>query len=58
MANAFYRERVSQHLKVGLETMRILRDETGLDRSTRASSGASTNRRSVNDIFLAISDYI
>ncbi|HSF95933.1 MAG TPA: AMP nucleosidase [Thermohalobaculum sp.] len=26
MANAFYRERVSQHLSVGLETMRILRE--------------------------------
>jgi AMP nucleosidase len=31
MANAFYRERVSQHLKVGLETMRILREQ-GVDR--------------------------
>jgi AMP nucleosidase len=31
MANAFYRERVSQHLGVGLETMRILR-ERGVDR--------------------------
>ncbi len=31
MANAFYRERVSQHLKVGLETMRLLREE-GVDR--------------------------
>ena len=31
MANAFYRERVSQHLKVGIETMRILR-EAGVDR--------------------------
>jgi AMP nucleosidase len=31
MANAFYRERVSQHLRVGLETMRILR-ERGVDR--------------------------
>jgi AMP nucleosidase len=31
MANAFYRERVSQHLSVGLETMRILR-ERGVDR--------------------------
>ncbi len=31
MANAFYRERVSQHLKVGLETMRMLREE-GVDR--------------------------
>ena len=30
MANAFYRERVSQHLRVGLETMRILR-EGGVD---------------------------
>lgn len=27
MANAFYRERVSQHLRVGLETMRLLREE-------------------------------
>ncbi|SEP70555.1 AMP nucleosidase [Faunimonas pinastri] len=26
MANAFYRERVSQHLRVGLETMRLLRE--------------------------------
>ena len=31
MANNFYRERVSQHLSVGLETMRILRDR-GVDR--------------------------
>jgi AMP nucleosidase len=31
MANAFYRERVSQHLDVGLECMRILR-ERGIDR--------------------------
>jgi AMP nucleosidase len=31
MANAFYRERVSQHLKVGIETMRILR-EAGVER--------------------------
>ncbi|HSF94290.1 MAG TPA: AMP nucleosidase, partial [Thermohalobaculum sp.] len=31
MANAFYRERVSQHLRVGIETMRILR-ERGVDR--------------------------
>jgi AMP nucleosidase len=30
MANAFYRERVSQHLKVGIETMRLLREE-GID---------------------------
>ena len=30
MANAFYRERVSQHLKVGIETMRLLREE-GVD---------------------------
>ena len=27
MANAFYRERVSQHLMVGLETMRLLREQ-------------------------------
>ena len=31
VANAFYRERVSQHLKVGLETVRLLRDQ-GVDR--------------------------
>ena len=31
MANNFYRERVSQHLRVGLETMRILREQ-GVDR--------------------------
>jgi AMP nucleosidase len=31
MANAFYRERVSQHLSVGLETMRLLREQ-GVDR--------------------------
>jgi len=30
MANAFYRERVSQHLMVGIETMRLLR-ERGVD---------------------------
>ncbi|MBA3517321.1 MAG: AMP nucleosidase [Rhizobiales bacterium] len=30
MANAFYRERVSQHLTVGLETMRLLREQ-GID---------------------------
>ena len=27
MANAFYRERVNQHLMVGLETMRLLREQ-------------------------------
>ena len=31
MANAFYRERVSQHLHVGIETMRLLREQ-GVDR--------------------------
>lgn len=31
MANAFYRERVSQHLTVGIETMRLLRAQ-GVDR--------------------------
>jgi AMP nucleosidase len=31
MANAFYRERVSQHLRIGLETMRLLREQ-GVDR--------------------------
>lgn len=30
MANTFYRERVSQHLKIGLEACRILR-EKGVD---------------------------
>jgi AMP nucleosidase len=30
VANAFYRERVSQHLKIGLETLRLLR-ERGVD---------------------------
>jgi len=31
MANAFYRERVSQHLRIGIETIRLLR-EAGVDR--------------------------
>ena len=31
MANAFYRERISQHLQVGIETVRILREQ-GVDR--------------------------
>jgi len=31
MANAFYRERINQHLKIGLEAVRILRDEIGPD---------------------------
>jgi AMP nucleosidase len=31
MANAFYRERVSQHLRIGIETMRLLRQQ-GIDR--------------------------
>lgn len=31
MANAFYHERVSQHLRIGLETMRLLREQ-GVDR--------------------------
>ena len=31
MANAFYRERVSQHLQIGLETVRLLREQ-GVDR--------------------------
>jgi AMP nucleosidase len=26
MANAFYRERISQHLAIGVETLRLLRD--------------------------------
>ncbi len=29
MANAFYRERIDQHLQIGLEAIRILRDEVG-----------------------------
>jgi len=31
MANAFYRERISQHLLIGIEAIRILRDEVGPD---------------------------
>ena len=31
MANAFYRERIDQHLRIGLEAIRILRDEVGPD---------------------------
>lgn len=31
MANAFYRERIDQHLKIGLEAVRILRDDVGAD---------------------------
>jgi AMP nucleosidase len=31
MANAFYRERISQHLRIGVETMRLLRQQ-GVDR--------------------------
>jgi AMP nucleosidase len=31
MANTFYRERINQHLKIGLEAIRILRDEVGPD---------------------------
>lgn len=31
MANAFYRERIDQHLKIGLEAIRILRDDVGAD---------------------------
>jgi AMP nucleosidase len=31
MANTFYRERINQHLEIGLEAIRILRDETGPD---------------------------
>jgi hypothetical protein len=29
MASAFYRERVSQHLRIGIETMRLLREQEG-----------------------------
>jgi AMP nucleosidase len=31
MANAFYHERISQHLRIGVETMRMLRQQ-GVDR--------------------------
>lgn len=31
MANTFYRERIDQHLQIGLEAVRILRDEVGPD---------------------------
>jgi AMP nucleosidase len=31
MANAFYRERISQHLRIGIEAMRLLREQ-GVDR--------------------------
>lgn len=31
MANAFYRERIDQHLKIGIEAIRILRDDVGVD---------------------------
>ena len=31
MANLFYRERINQHLEIGLEAIRILRDEIGPD---------------------------
>ena len=31
MANAFYEERINQHLLIGIEAVRILRDEIGPD---------------------------
>jgi AMP nucleosidase len=31
MANAFYRERIDQHLQIGIEAIRILRDDVGPD---------------------------
>ncbi len=31
MANSFYRERINQHLKIGIEAVRILRDEVARD---------------------------
>lgn len=31
MANAFYQQRVSQHLAIGLEAIRIVRDEQGIE---------------------------
>ena len=33
MANAFYRERIDQHLKIGLEAIRILREDVGPDQT-------------------------
>ncbi len=39
MANAFYRERVSQHLFIGIETMRILRDRGTLSLHSRKLRG-------------------
>ncbi|MGQ0662347.1 MAG: AMP nucleosidase [Pseudomonadota bacterium] len=35
MANAFYRARVSQHLKIGIEALRILRDSVGAQLHSR-----------------------
>jgi AMP nucleosidase len=31
MAGAFDRERVSQHLRIGIETMRLLREQGGME---------------------------
>src|SRR5690606_25762700 len=31
MANLFYEERINQHLQIGIEAIRILRDEVGPD---------------------------
>jgi AMP nucleosidase len=31
MENVFYRERINQHLLIGIEAIRILRDEVGPD---------------------------
>jgi AMP nucleosidase len=31
LANTFYRERINQHFKIGLEAVRMLRDESGPD---------------------------
>ena len=38
MANTFYRERINQHLKIGLEAIRILRDEIGPDAAPLAQA--------------------
>ena len=44
-ANAFYERAISQHLRIGIEALRILQAR-GRRSSTRASCAASTSRRS------------
>ena len=44
MANAFYSQRISQHLTIGLEALRIIR-EGGSSGCIRASCGALMSRR-------------